>query len=447
MQVLALFPQKELIDSITFPLESKLKVSVSATQDQSEFLQQCKTNKFDVAIVDYNETTMKAITALAAAGTELPAFVVCMHGAPESSFKLEGVELLGIANYEKLVEELIYFVRIRKEPGKGTAGEDSDEENKFSRIATNLLIKVSPLEAGVFIRLSSKKFVKLFDKGDVFDAADLKRYYDEKNVNYMYLPNDDVDVFIGKLNEQLKNLLDAEEIDVKTANEVVEETVDTVAELIHQIGVTDEVQELVANNVALSMKTLGDFPELGNIIKGMMAKKEKYIPSHSMMLAHVSCALAVCLDWYSDSTFEKLTIAAFLHDMAIRDQELCAVKSLQDLEKNYKNKFNQKQISEYKNHTKKASQMVAQFKEMPADVDKLILQHHEHPFGTGFPDAVNSTYITPLSSLFIVSHDLVDYAFDHDGNIDMEDFLLTNEQKYSAGHFKKMLKALAKVAL
>ena len=74
-------------------------------------------------------------------------------------------------------------------------------------------------------------------------------------------------------------------------------------------------------------------------------------------------------------------------------------------------------------------------------------QHHEHAKGTEFPAGLRAPAITPLSSLFILAHDMVDYYIEHNGKVDVEEFLCGDFDKYNAGNFKKVMKAIAKIAL
>lgn len=442
MQVLAVFPQKEILDTAAFALESQFSAEVHRAYSDKEAIQLFTTlhPKLDAVLIDGAEATITAFVSLVKSLKAETPFVVCLKGQPKDQIKIDGIPILGIADYSRLIEDLKTFFAAVKP--KAPTEEKSSEESKYCRIGTNLLIKVSPLDASIFVRLSATHFVKLFQQGDEFNAEDLKRYQQTKKINFMFLLKEDSGKLLKKLNAELENLINSKQVDVRAASELVEESLDTIHELVNSIGITPEVEELVANNVALSMKVMGDFPELKNILQRMHLERDQYIPSHSMMVAHLACAIAVAMDWYSDSTFQKLTCAAFMHDVGIRDHNLCAVKNIQEMEKKFQGKFSTKEVQEYKNHPKRGSALVAKFKEIGAEVDKVILQHHEHPLGTGFPDALNATYITPLAALFIVAHDLVDYAYDHDGKINMEDFIVENETKLQAGNFKKVLKGL-----
>src|SRR5262249_22649521 len=119
----------------------------------------------------------------------------------------------------------------------------------------------------------------------------------------------------------------------------------------------------------------------------------------------------------------------------------CAVKDVKELE-NRKEEFSADQIDEYKNHSKRAAVLIQGMKEVPADVDKIVYQHHEEPRGTGFPEAVGHTHIHPLAGTMMVAHDLIDWLIAHPGQLDLQAFLAVYRDKYQPGIFKKIIKAL-----
>jgi len=321
------------------------------------------------------------------------------------------------------------------------------EDANFARIHISLLVKTHPLSADIYIRLSNSHYVKMFQKEDVFDQEDLKRYREKKKIEYLFLSNQDCPVFIKKLAAELDRLLKANPTPTpKQAAETVDDTIETTHELIAKFGVTEEIQELVTTSMQVTMKSMGDFPQMADVLKNLN-QTGKYIGKHSTILTHVACSLAVIMDWYSDATFEKLTMAAFLHDAPLLDHELCAVKNAQEFDKKYKGKFKTAQVQEYMAHPERAALMLGHFKKAPAEVDKIILQHHEHPMGSGFPNQLSSNYISPLGSLFIVAHDLTDYLIESKESPSMEGFFAEIGNKYSSGNFKKIAKVISEVDL
>ena len=67
--------------------------------------------------------------------------------------------------------------------------------------------------------------------------------------------------------------------------------------------------------------------------------------------------------------------------------------------------------------------MVDQYKKIPPDVDRLILEHHEMPNGDGFPRGLSGTQISPLSCAFILSGLLAKYILHEKENFTIEGFV------------------------
>jgi len=207
------------------------------------------------------------------------------------------------------------------------------------------------------------------------------------------------------------------------------------------MGPTEKVQEVVRSNIKLTIKSLGAMPKLKSLIQGLEREKGKYISYHSTRLAQISCSVAAMMGWSSETTFQKLSYAAFLHDITLKNHELASIQTLSELQSR-KVEFTEKEIADFKAHPNAAAQVAKRFKEIPADVDNIIAQHHELPDGSGFPHAMHASRINPLSAIFIVTHDLLHYVYITERDFVMKDFLTTVDKKYGGGVFKKVLVAL-----
>jgi hypothetical protein len=436
MNILLLHPKAEIREVLAFPLESQLSATVLGAENGAAARAIADDKKFvpDVLVSENTAEIQNFFAGHAVKGD----FVLCANAEPEASPAMPGLNYLGTALYQDLAPHLVRILSTRNE---------SSSVYPFTRISTPLLLKMNPLAADIYVRLSAVKYVKLFSQNDEFDERDLSRYRDEKKVDYLHIRTGDAGVFTNKLLEELKKLLASIPAGKIAAADPVADVVETIHELIARVGVTEEVAEAVKSSVAVTMKALGDFPAFSDILKNVSESNGKYIGKHTVLLTSVACAIACAMDWYSEATFEKLTMAAFMHDAALSDHDLCAVKDLGEFEKTFKGKFNQSQISEYRSHPERAALLLGHFKVMPPEVDKIVAQHHEHPMGSGFPAALSSNYLTPLSSLFIIAHDLTDYILDHPDDFNMDHFLDSFEKKYSAGHFKKIAKVLGSVEM
>lgn len=354
---------------------------------------------------------------------------------------LTGLAVVGVVESAKLVDGILKAVESFLKPG----GQPSAGESEYCPIRTNLLIRVSPLKSDIYIRLSERKFVKLFRPGDEFDAGDLERYYETKKVEYMYLRRSETAEFIAKFRRELEELLLRDDLHKEEAITATEMAQETIHELVQQLGFNEEVQELAKKNVELTLKAIGSNPRLADLI-GKIVREGNYISQHSTLLAHVACCVAKEMEWGSEATFSKLVLAAYMHDISVTDPNLAKVNTLRELEEK-KGEFSPELVKAYHLHPVKGADVVRSFKEAPADVDAIVQQHHERPNGSGFPRGLLFNYISPLSSLFIVAHELAQTILFKGAAFSLGSFIDEKKPQLNQGNFKKVIAALEKVKL
>ena len=316
------------------------------------------------------------------------------------------------------------------------------------RIRTNLLLDVAPLKGDIYVRLSDDKYVKLFKKGDVFDQQDLEKYTLKKGIEYLYILRSECAEFAEKYTQLIESYI-AEKQMAKSLSKTAHHNravLETIHQLNHQIGFTPEVQKLTKAQVRLTVDAMQHSQDLSQILKLLQDKKDQYISTHSTICAFVACAIASQLEWGSEMTFQKLTLAAFLHDIPIENQLLAAVSSSSELER-VKGRFTDDEVRIYQTHPNLAADMARQMSEIPSNVDIILAQHHERPDGSGFPRGLVSNYIAPLSAVFIVAHDLTDFVLSSgsEGDLNIGSFLEQMSSSYSVGQFKKIITALESI--
>lgn len=309
----------------------------------------------------------------------------------------------------------------------------------YCPIRTPLLIRISPLTSDIYIRLSEKKYVKIFPEGETFDQDDLQKYYSKKGVEYLFLKKDETSEFLGKFQSDLDALIAKSDITIEEADVAVSEAYETVQELLQRASLTEELKEVARTAVMVTVKSMGFQPELKKILERLKDNKGHYISSHSMLTAHLACAISAGMSWQSSATYEKLTLAAFMHDITLTNDSLAAVQSLDELEER-KLEFTDEEVKAFRNHPMDASNLVYQMKRIPADVDVIINQHHERTDGSGFPRGLMHMHIGYLSCIFIISHDLAHFMLSHkqhEGTL--EEFVATHKKHYLRGNFQKVL--------
>src|SRR5690606_8713205 len=150
----------------------------------------------------------------------------------------------------------------------------------------------------------------------------------------------------------------------------------------------------------------------------------------------IGIAISSKLEWKTDHTNRKLILAALFHDITIKNQEIAKIPSLEVLKSSeFVISFSEEDRKNYEAHPIEAANLVKEFAEIPPDVDRVILEHHELPDGTGFPRRLNHQRINPLSAVFILSHLIADEIYYEMGKIDIN-YFLDSKTDFSRGNFK-----------
>jgi hypothetical protein len=101
------------------------------------------------------------------------------------------------------------------------------------------------------------------------------------------------------------------------------------------------------------------------------------------------------------------------------------------------------EVQKYRNHPSEAANLVLSMKNLPPDVDQIILQHHETQDGGGFPRRLPASRITPMATVFIITEDLIQFIGNSSDPVERVDLFLKDRQGvYTSGNFKKVFDAL-----
>ncbi|MBC7428961.1 MAG: response regulator [Bacteriovorax sp.] len=172
---------------------------------------------------------------------------------------------------------------------------------------------------------------------------------------------------------------------------------------------------------------------------------DNYIMSHVGMLINASTAIAMKMEWNTEKTLEKFVYAAYLHDMALAERpDLARIKATAielELMQEKMTPADHKLVLE---HALIAANTIDGIPEIPADVGMIVRQHHELPKENGFPNRLSYVKITPLSSVFIVAHDLTHYILENP-KWTVKDYVVKAKNKFKGPHFAKVLSALSEM--
>jgi HD-GYP domain-containing protein (c-di-GMP phosphodiesterase class II) len=442
MNILLLHPQKETRDMLSFCLESELGATVQTIpnfQSAADFF--LGDSEVHLVIAPTNDDSDKLFKYMLS--TQAEVFVVLLSedvNEPQDAYS--NLKVLAKLRQSEAAQKLPPLVKdqFRKVM-------QSQVNEAYCRIEPSLLLRVVPLRGDVFIRISSVKFVKLFRNGTTFTKSDLERVTVKKKVTALYIKKNETQEFIRKFKIELESIIaistpgtkeHSDQTLINTAIEIQE----VVQELTSRLGFPPEIREIAQQNVRLTLNAIGSSPNLSVALEASQFKNKNYISSHSIMLAYLTCSIAAQMKWPSDTTFQKLTFASLFHDLSLTDAAHAKVQTKQQLQ-GWAGTGLGDAYEAIKSHTQRGAEMVQKLKEIPSDVDTILLQHHERPDGSGWPAGLRSQQIAPLSAVFIVAHDMVDALITQKNAFTLDEFLKQNEAIYQLGTFRKIWKALA----
>ena len=283
-------------------------------------------------------------------------------------------------------------------------------------------------------------------QGELFGVGDYAKYQ-LKDIEHFYIKREAAKLFSELMTRDLLAFARLNQLTTESDFKVTLGFAETIHDLINDIGVTPEVQAAAQASVDLNLRLFSSRPELKSLLDLFFksANGGSYIVSHSVAVGHLACAISAKLGWNSPITFQKLTMAALLHDVTFSSH---LIKNVQELEEHTGvavDKLSPQERSFYRLHPIQAASVAREFTDLPPGVDAIIERHHERPDGSGFPNQCDHSMIPPLASVFIVAHMLFSYALQHPGEPEcLKKFLSELPGSYWVGEFKKMLVALTK---
>jgi hypothetical protein len=439
MQVLLISDDGEVREKARFALEGVQGATVepAATYDAASALIKARGSAYDVMVCDIRQGSVQDLESFLHVAGAIPC-VYCVDAQPERQPDLTW-NLLAIvprtpldANLTALFDRLVTSGKIAR----------SESPDNFCRIRTKLLLSVCPLKGDIFIRLNEQKHVKLFHEGDHFELSDMEKYTHRKGIDYLYIRKEQCREFIEKYNADLEKKLGGN-LSLKEAAQINDSIHETVQEMGLSIGFTKDVQVLVKTQMRITLKSMGKAPRLADLLAKFEGYGGQYIASHSTRTGYFACALASHLEWGSESTFQKLNYASFLHDITLRNPELAACQTMEDFEKGVAaGKFTERDRADFKSHATTAAQVARGFLEIPPDVDAVIIQHHERPDGKGFPRGLGQVAISPLAAVFIVAHKLAEQSIVSGKNLDVRQLTQELRKTLTSSQFRKVIGAL-----
>ncbi|MFT6070526.1 MAG: putative nucleotidyltransferase with HDIG domain [Bacteriovoracaceae bacterium] len=315
-----------------------------------------------------------------------------------------------------------------------------EEENLiYMELPIVLFMREQTISYDLYLKMSESKYVKVFKSGEALVKEDFEKYQ-KRSVKTVFLKSEDYVKATVTFSNQMSSALEVKNLRVEQYMALSLFSLDKVNKIINRLGLREEVLILTNQVLGLSTSMIEKNKDLLKLLNTSLNGKD-FLSEHTMMLIFITSSIAKYMGWHSVTTSEKLTTAALFHDISLEDEELAKIEVIDSSTEKF---FSQRQISKLRNHPQDSVSILDKFHGFPPDVDKIILQHHERPDGTGFPRGLDWKRIYSLAAVFIVAEDFVTAIYECGLNqINTEHILVEFKRKYAGkGNFTLAVEAL-----
>ncbi|WP_408097622.1 response regulator [Peredibacter sp. HCB2-198] len=309
----------------------------------------------------------------------------------------------------------------------------------FVPVRISLLMRWGSSSCNLYMKLSEGKYIKVINAGEAFMTDDAGRFY-SKGLHHLYVTYEDAEGYLRNIEQNMTSLVKSKDTPLDLAV-VTLESLESIERLAASLGWTPEVIGAAKRGVDLAIKAVSAEPSILKLLKNKLQNSTSSYSSHVGLMSLLTCGFCYQLGWTSESTQMKLGLASLMHDITIdeeiyKDPIIWNQAASDPLDKT-------PEVVKYRNHPGDAANLLLTIKNLPPDVDQIILQHHETKDGLGFPRGLTSSRISPMASVFIITEDLISYI---EGFKDIDarvlQFLKEKESRYNSGNFKKVFEAL-----
>jgi hypothetical protein len=275
------------------------------------------------------------------------------------------------------------------------------------------------LETIKYLKLAPVNFFLEINKGNNEKSYSVFLTRDKSILNSLQeLKNNSIECIYVLANDRLKmaNSISASIIDFLVINtslnvEEKEEIVSASMNLLASSLVIDEVSPEIVNLVNRSTKIMSEIilevPTLTKLLKMLMANKNGFIYTHSMLCAYVASYIVKKVPWGGETHIDKINFVLFFHDIALvpvfekypnsySEEEMLFIESISEEDKNL-----------ILNHARISAELVTGLKKCPIGADLMIKQHHGISNGVGFATEYRDD-ISPLSKIIIISEAFIE---------------------------------------
>ena len=441
MKVLIVDDEIEITEIVEFLLRNKLDTitDVFTAYSGNSAVEILKKEIIDICICDHNmpdgngSVVHRTIVELNLATK----FIMCSTNTPKDYPELYQVEKVFFNIQKPDIMDGINLLATKLDEVKENFSDILNDreviEKDYIPVSLHFLEVLGKTPSDLYIRVSDSKYLKCLNENETYTKDDHHKYIN-KSITKLYVKKPgNQNIIVDVLSATVKNIMS---LKTRPLDEKMSIAHTQLTDLIKFSGMSAELSEVTKENIQQTTQMIMKNNDIGSMWKKLNLMGEypaKLYTLHSML----ATTIVKKLQWSSEATIFKLTLAAFLQDITLDSITLMEIvdhKHFLEIEST----LSSKDKKNYYAHPQNSKDILLTFKEIPPDIDKILLEQHEMPDGSGFPRQMNANQLGPLSCVFILSGILARVVLTEKSNFKIENFITKYESEgYAKGNFKE----------
>jgi response regulator RpfG family c-di-GMP phosphodiesterase len=422
LKVLLVDPSDEWLDSAAKFLKEQM-YEVASVNNGKDAQLALYNDKFFAVVLNYSVKSHSGSQVLKFIKTNHPSQRVVMimedkellEKVTEDKLKKMGAMEVACKPFElALLKELLeghqslgdLMSNIPKREGASEEEEVKESDDDFTKVRIDQFYSAQAVLFDIFIRLKANHFVKILHAGDQFTKDRIDKYKVDKGVEFLYFHNSDRRKFIQYNNFLAKKLISVKQAPAASKVNLLKNVSEKYLEEVFTVGVKPQVVDQgkeVCENIFNLVEQQDDLYQL-------LRSYQEFDPNafaHAFLVSMFSTCIIKQFEWQSRTTIETTAMACLFHDIG-------KMKLPKELLEKRPMEMNDEELELYKTHPELGAEVVEGNRMINNSIKQIILQHHEHFDGTGYPYGKRGSKILTLSNIVCLADDFVHIMIDED---------------------------------
>ena len=438
MNILIIDDESDIVEIVTFFVEEKFPstINIKTASGGFEGIEILKNGDIDLCICDHNMPTGRGCEVFRFIEDQKlkTKFVLCSSTLPSDLIKEYGCNAIYGNIVKPDIEDGIDQLSKRFLQDLNSKMATGTDQMDYIPLMVSLLFIIGKIPCDLYIYLSDKKYLKCLNSGESFNESDRDKY-SEKNIIKLFAKRGEGEAVLLKLvNEALVKSINNKQ---KSIEERMLDVHSQLTTLLLTFGINEELTSLSKNLINQTVASLLKNEK----VYAYWEKIDLYgeYPSKLFTLQSILCGIAIKkINCAFELALEKLVMAAFYQDLTLDSVKLMMIIDHDDFLAK-KESLTSAEIKNYLEHPFRSKELLSKIKDLPPDIEKIVLEQHEMPHGEGFPRQLIYSKMGALSAIFILSGILAKHILKDENALNGDELFNSLEIKgFDKGKYKEI---------